>query len=319
MNHTPIIEPADPGRRAAVALWLVDRALGAMIRDGTLHLRLPDGEMRQYGRGGARSAIAIHDWRTLRRIALNPDLALGEAWMDGTLTVEHGDLYGFLALCLANLGQGQGPQPWPRRIHQRMRMAVRRLLMHNPIGQTQRNVAHHYDVGDDLYDLFLDPKRQYSCADFETSRDSLETAQARKMRHTAAKQRLSPGQKVLDIGSGWAGLVVTDLEVLRLHYAETLRAGRKRFMARHGEAALLYDERFCRMWEFYLAACEAGFLLNGLVVFQIQLARRFDTVPMTRSYIEAGERRLPAPPTATAQFGVGCQMGGAQVRTMAAE
>lgn len=183
MNHTPIIEPADPGRRAAVALWLVDRALGAMIRDGTLHLRLPDGEMR----------------------------------------------------------------------------------------------------------------------------------------HTAAKQRLSPGQKVLDIGPGWAGLVVTDLEVLRLHYAETLRAGRKRFMARHGEAALLYDERFCRMWEFYLAACEAGFLLNGLVVFQIQLARRFDTVPMTRSYIEAGERRLPAPPTATAQFGVGCQMGGAQVRTMAAE
>ena len=92
-----------------------------------------------------------------------------------------------------------------------------------------------------------------------------------------------------------AGLIVTDLEVLRLHYAETLKAWRQRFLAHRDEAAALYDERFCRMWEFYLSACEAGFRHNGLVVFQIQLARRLDTLPVTRGYIETVERALPDP------------------------
>ena len=425
MKHEPIITPADPGRRAPVALWLLDRALRAMLRRGTLAVHLPDGETRRYGAGAPHSAIAIHNWPTLRRLALNPDLALGEAFMDGTLTVEEGDLYGFLALCMSNIGHGPGP--WTRRIHQWLRMAVRRLLMHNPIGRAQRNVAHHYDLGDDLYDLFLDPERQYSCAYFKTPLDSIEDAQAQKMRHIAAKLRLAPGQKVLDIGSGWgglglylaraaeadvtgvtlsvdqqsyaadraqreglngrarfelrdyrhqtgrfdrivsvgmfehvgaghyreyfakiadllkddgvavvhtigsigepaaphpwiakyifpggyipalseiapaverAGLIVADLEVLRLHYAETLKAWRERFMARRDEAAALYDERFCRMWEFYLAACEAGFRHNGLVVFQIQLAHRLDSLPVTRGYIETEEQALPPPATA---------------------
>ncbi|WP_232237141.1 SAM-dependent methyltransferase [Thiosulfatihalobacter marinus] len=428
MKHQPIIEQADPGRRAPVALWLLDRALRSMLRKGTLAIRLPDGAVRRYGHGAPHSTIAIHDWATLRRIALNPDLALGEAWMEGTLTVERGDLYDFLALCMSNLGQRPGP--WPRRVHHRLRMAVRRLLMHNPVGRAQKNVAHHYDLGDALYDLFLDRERQYSCAYFKTPLDSLETAQAQKMRHIAAKLRLSPGQTVLDIGSGWgglgmylaraaqvdvtgvtlsieqqkyasalatregldqrarfelrdyrhqtetfdrivsvgmfehlgaghyreyfarlaallkedgvalvhtiastgtpaaphpwiakyifpggyiptlseiapaierAGLVITDLEVLRLHYAETLRAWRTRFMARRDAAAALYDERFCRMWEFYLAACEAGFRHNGLVVFQIQLAHRIDSLPLTRDYIATDARDLPDPLQAPGQ------------------
>ena len=89
-----------------------------------------------------------------------------------------------------------------------------------------------------------------------------------------------------------SGLVVTDIELLRLHYAETLKAWRQRFLARREEAARLTDERFCRMWEFYLAASEMGFRHQGLNVFQIQLARRQEAVPLTRGYIAEAEARL---------------------------
>jgi cyclopropane-fatty-acyl-phospholipid synthase len=104
-----------------------------------------------------------------------------------------------------------------------------------------------------------------------------------------------------------AGLAVTDLEVLRLHYAQTLRAWRERFMARREEAAQLYDERFCRMWECYLAMAEASFRFEDVVVFQVQLARRKDVVPLTRDYVAARENALRvaerAPMVITAQAG----------------
>jgi cyclopropane-fatty-acyl-phospholipid synthase len=90
------------------------------------------------------------------------------------------------------------------------------------------------------------------------------------------------------------GLMIMDVEVLRLHYADTLRAWRERFMARRAEAARLYDERFCRMWEFYLAASEATFRFEDTVVFQLQLAKRNDVVPVTRGYIGREEARLRA-------------------------
>ena len=89
-----------------------------------------------------------------------------------------------------------------------------------------------------------------------------------------------------------SGLTVTDIEVLRLHYAETLRAWRMAFMARRDEAEALYDAAFCRMWEFYLAGSEAAFREGGMVVFQLQLAHRVDAVPVTRDYIAAAEDRL---------------------------
>ena len=89
-----------------------------------------------------------------------------------------------------------------------------------------------------------------------------------------------------------AGLIVTDVEILRLHYAETLLAWRERFLARREQVKALYNERFCRMWEFYLAACEAGFRRGGLMVFQIQLAKRLDVVPLTRDYIAHREAAL---------------------------
>ena len=444
MKHQAISGNHLSGRRPRLALWLFDGALRRFIRNGTLCVHLPDWTVRRYGGGAPRIAIAIHGWKTLRRVTLDPDLTLGEAWMDGALTVEQGDLYGFLALCVANLDEAAAHWLW--RANARFRMLLRRFLMRNPVGRAQRNVAHHYDLGDDLYALFLDPERQYSCAYFETPDDSLETAQARKMRHIAAKLRIAPGHKVLDIGSGWggfgtylaratqaqvtgvtlsveqqkyaadrarregladrlrfelrdyrhetgrydrivaggmfehggvghyreyfsrlaallqadgvalvhtigssrpprapdpwigkyifpggyvpslseivpaierAGLVVTDIEILRLHYAETLKAWRRRFLARRDKAAALYDERFCRMWEFYLAACEAGFRHNRLVVFQIQLARRVDAVPLTRGYIEADERALPDPRSVPDPQGrrEGCREG----RSVAAE
>ena len=281
-------------------------------------------------------------------------------------------------------------------------------------------MAHHYDLSDALYELFLDANRQYSCAYFISSDDTLERAQEQKQRHIAAKLLLRSGQRVLDIGSGWgglalylahvadldvtgvtlsteqhaysqrraseigaddrvrfllkdyrqqdglfdrivlvgmfehvgvghytqyfekfrdlleddgvtlihtigsaggpgaanawinkyifpgayvpalseilpvierAGLYVTDIEVLRLHYAETLKAWRHRFIARRQTVAALYDEQFCRMWEFYLAGWEAAFRHTGLVVFQIQLRKRIDTVPLTRDYISDWESR----------------------------
>ena len=88
------------------------------------------------------------------------------------------------------------------------------------------------------------------------------------------------------------GLWVTDIEILRLHYAETLREWRRRFAANRRRIAKLYDERFCRMWEFYLAGSEVTFRNSGHMVFQIQLAKRVDTVPLTRDYIyRMGTRR----------------------------
>jgi cyclopropane-fatty-acyl-phospholipid synthase len=96
-----------------------------------------------------------------------------------------------------------------------------------------------------------------------------------------------------------AGLFVTDIEVLRLHYAETLRLWRERFLARRAEAEALYDERFCRMWEFYLATAECGFRFMGHAVFQIQLAKRVDSVPLTREYILRREAELRRRDTAS--------------------
>jgi len=92
-----------------------------------------------------------------------------------------------------------------------------------------------------------------------------------------------------------AGLIVADVEILRLHYAETLRAWRQRFNAHRDEIARMYDERFCRMWEFYLCISELAFRHRGHMVFQLQLAKTLDAVPLTRDYIGAAERR-PARP-----------------------
>jgi cyclopropane-fatty-acyl-phospholipid synthase len=411
-----------------------DRALGKamsrVIRRGSLEVVTPSGARRTFGDGGAPHAtIRFKDIPAIWELLLDPELRLGVLYMDRRIVVDSGSIYDVLALLLSNAGGARSflaLQPLKS-----ARTVLWRLSARNTVARARRQVAHHYDIDGRIYSLFLDEDRQYSCAYFEHPRQSLDEAQLAKKRHIAAKLRLEPGQRILDIGSGWgglalylaaavpgvevlgvtlsneqlayarsraeraglsgrvrfelmdyreirgsfdrivsvgmfehvglrsydayfeacrrlltdhgimllhtiartgepyppnpwitrfifpgghiptvsqiahplerSGLLLADLEVLRLHYAWTLRAWRERFLTRWSEAARLNGERFCRMWEFYLAAFEAAFRFEDLAVFQLQLSPRIDAVPVRRDYIpeaEAGlrkrEARLPA-------------------------
>ena len=397
---------------------LLARFLGAVIRTGDLHMTDADGRTWEFGDGRPpHVAIRLHDRRLHRALALNPKLRFGEAYMDGTLTIEEGNLHALLDIAASNMAHvDQHPI---QNLGRQVGRAMRYVQQHNPVGRAQNNVAHHYDLSDELYDLFLDRDRQYSCAYFANDNDDLETAQANKKRHLAAKLILDrPGLSLLDIGSGWGGLGmylsqfasdvtgvtlsteqhkvsneraaqagladrvkfhlrdyrqetkqydrivsvgmfehvgaghyveffrkvrdlltddgvmvlhsigrmeppgstmawlrkyifpggytpalsevlsavekvglwVTDIEILRLHYAKTLHEWNDRFQRQRAEAARLYDERFCRMWEFYLVGCEVAFQRMGQMVFQMQLSKRQDAVPLTRDYIYEWER-----------------------------
>jgi len=392
--------------------------LRRLIKSGTLTVIRANGDRYMVG-DGAAPHITIRVGRKLERDVLfrSPSLSLGEAYMDGDLVVEDASLYEFLDL--ATGGLMRGGEIWGARFRRLLGLAFRRLMQYNPVPRARRNVAHHYDLSDTLYELFLDRDRQYSCAYFLSPEDTIEQAQEEKKRHIAAKLLLEPGKRVLDIGSGWGGLALyiarhtesdvvgctlsveqhrvseqraadtglsekvrfrlqdyrevderfdrivsvgmfehvgvnhydnffakvrdlltedgvcllhtigrsdgpgvtdpwvrkyifpggyvpalsevmpaiersglytTDVEVLRLHYAYTLRAWRERFLANRDRVLELYDERFCRMWEFYLAGSELAFRHMGLVVFQIQLARKQEAVPLTRDYITDWER-----------------------------
>jgi cyclopropane-fatty-acyl-phospholipid synthase len=389
-----------------------------IVSVGRLTVIDPKGRSHVFsGEPGPNSTIRIHDDAVARAIALNPRLSLGEAFMDGRLTVEDGDIYSFLEFCAHN--ELRLPtSSWLTIIYQVERL-LRRFQQFNPVGKARDNVAHHYDLSGRLYELFLDSDRQYSCAYFRTNNDSLEAAQDNKKQHLAAKLLLKPGHRVLDIGSGWgglgiylakagagdvtgitlsteqhkvsneraaaagvanrvrfqlcdyrqltgqfdrivsvgmfehvgvnhykqffaklrelltddgvavlhaigradgpgvtnpwirryifpggyspalsevlpavekSGLFVTDIEILRLHYASTLREWRRRFNAARDQIKALYDERFCRMWEFYLAGSELAFRYHGHIVWQMQMAKRVDTVPLTRDYMFEWER-----------------------------
>ncbi|MCB1548443.1 MAG: class I SAM-dependent methyltransferase [Hyphomicrobiaceae bacterium] len=402
-------------------MWQPLRLLFAsVVRSGRLEVVDARGRRHSFGDGtGPPLTLVIHDRRTERRLALSPQLVLGEAYMDGTLSVEGGRIYDVLDRLVGNLGAG--PLPRWAGVLDRVRKSGRRLQQLNTLRRARRNVAHHYDIDASIYALFLDADRQYSCGYFAEGCDGLEDAQRAKKRHIAAKLALGPGQTVLDIGCGWgglalylarhyglsvtgitlsteqlrlaearadaaglarrvhfaledfrkvtgtfdrivsvgmlehvginhydtyfqqigallsdsgvalvhtiarsdspsvtnpfiakyifpggyipalsevmpaierSGLLTTDVEVLRLHYAETLRHWRERFLANWSRAAAIRDERFCRMWEFYLAGSEVAFRHQHLVVLQIQLARRIDTLPLTRAYIAREEARL---------------------------
>ncbi len=397
---------------------LLPYLLRRTIRNGSLRLIDARGRERVFGDGSAPSCtIHLHDWRLEYSLALNPALRFGEAYMDGTLTIEQGTLPEVLDLFLHNYANLQRSRWFV--LANILQRQGRKIRQSNPLGRATRNVAHHYDLSKELYELFLDSDRQYSCAYFETPGDSLEAAQANKKRHIAAKLLLQPGQKILDIGSGWGGLaiylakvcdvdvtgvtlsaeqykvahervieeglagrvqfglqdyrketrvydrivsvgmfehvgkrnyreffttaydllaedgvfllhtigrydeaapvnpflrkyifpgtdipclsellpmieragfVLTDLEVLRLHYAKTLHEWRKRFTENREKAVALYDDRFYRMWELYLTSAEMGFRHDGIAVYQIQLAKKKDTVPLTRDYIADWKR-----------------------------
>ena len=397
------------------------RLLDRLIVAGDLTYIDHRGQTYHFGgvdiEGVAPVTIRLLDGGVERRLGLRPLLAVGEAYMDGQLVIEEGSLYDFLALAAHNL-QGRHNAQFLR-LMQKVDHLWRGLQQYNPLTQARRNAAHHYDISPALYDLFLDPDRQYSCAYFERDGMSLEEAQLAKKRHIMAKLALRPGQRALDIGCGWgglamtmareakievtgitlseqqwmeaqkraaashidnvhfqlidyrevagqfdrivsvgmfehvgighfeeffqtvydrltddgvalihficradgpgttnpwirkyifpggyspafsevmpaierSGLLMTDLEILRLHYAMTLREWRRRFMANRTRAAERYDERFCRMWEFYLTGSEVAFRFQGHMVVQLQLSKKIDALPLTRDYMM--ERALP--------------------------
>ena len=183
---------------------LLEQVLNRLIKKGNLKVSIWNGRHMQLGDGsGPPVHIIIKSAKAARALARDPDLFLGECYMDGSLELQQGSIYDFLALAMENTG---GKSAGISEVFDRMRRLSRRVAQHNPVGKAKQNVAHHYDLSGKLYDLFLDVDRQYSCAYFESDNQSLEDAQLAKKRHLAAKLGLAPGMRVLDIGSGWGGL-----------------------------------------------------------------------------------------------------------------
>ncbi|HEX2257653.1 MAG TPA: cyclopropane-fatty-acyl-phospholipid synthase family protein [Afifellaceae bacterium] len=215
---------------------LLKNLLRAFIRKGTLTLYDADGGRHVFGgtEPGPAATLRLHDRALHRRLALNPELVAGEAYMDGTLTFEEGtSLDDLMALFGANRRGLEGHAS--QRVLRGLWRKVRRLQQHNPVSQAVRHARHHYDLKDELYALFLDEGMSYSCAywrDPET--ETLEEAQENKLCHIAAKLRLEPGMEVLDIGSGWGALAIHlarqfDVRVTGLNPASNqLAASRRR-------------------------------------------------------------------------------------------
>ena len=201
---------------------LLDLLLRRFVRRGTLRITTARGTVFSFGDGTGRPvAIRFMTPAAQRGVIIDPEVRLGEAYMDGTLRVEEGTIADFLALVLGQTPDGM-PPGWaqPQWL---LRYLYRRLQQLNRPSRAQRNVAHHYDLDGRLYSLFLDADRQYSCAYFEAPDQSLDDAQLAKKRHLAAKLLLRDGHRVLDIGCGWGGLA--------LYLAEFCRARRHRHHA----------------------------------------------------------------------------------------
>ena len=357
--------------------------------------------------------VKILDKKLHYKLLFRPDLYFGEAYSDGDIIIENGTLTDFLDLALVNIGREE--LNFFSKFINKLSGSYRYLTNFNFIKKSRMNVAHHYDLSDELYDLFLDPKKQYSCGYFKNENDTLETAQNNKIKHIIKKLNIKPDQKVLDIGCGWgslaidiakstncevtgitlskkqfdfcvkkvkelklenkvkfklvdyrelnekfdrivsvgmfehvgrkfyrkffkkienllnddgvslihtigsvnpprdphpwitkyifpggytpslsevttpiekAGLIVSDIEVLKLHYAHTLRHWKENCIKNKGKIIEMFDERFFRMWEFYLAGCEIAFKWGDQVVYQFQLTKNYTSTPTTRDYID---------------------------------
>ena len=356
--------------------------------------------------------LRLLDKKLHYKLLFYPDLYFGEAYAGGTLKIENGSLTDFLEITAKNIGRNK-INIFAKLLNS-LRGTYRYLTNFNFVKKSKTNVTHHYDISDELYDLFLDSKRQYSCAYFKNETDSLETAQNNKIEHIIKKLNLQPNQKILDIGSGWgslaieiakksqcevtgitlsenqynysvnkakelnlenqvsfklidyrelnekfdkivsvgmfehvgrkfyktffnqinkllnddglalihtigsfnqprnpqpwvtkyifpggytpsmsevigpiekSGLIVSDVEVLRMHYSHTLRNWKERFLKNKSKVLAMFDENFFRMWEFYLTSCEMAFKWGDQVVFQFQLTKDLKSVPTTRDYI----------------------------------
>lgn len=220
--------------------------MGRFVRFGTLNIIDKDGKKHCFSATKTPEiTVQLHAKNLERRLYYSPFLALGEGYVDGTITIKDGNLYDFLVFCATNLQNFNFSLIDPLL----SRLASLRAFFHekNSIYKSQKNVAHHYDLSEDLYRLFLDKDMQYSCAYFKSLEDDLETAQENKKRHLAAKLHLKPGQKVLDIGSGWGGLAISlaqeaNVEVTGLTLSEEQHSVATK---RAKEAGLEKRVRFC--------------------------------------------------------------------------
>ncbi len=199
-------------------MFLFDRLLKRVIRKGTLHVIDASGKKHSYGgEPGPEVTIQITDAGLYRKLFTNPELHMGEAYMDGTLLVREGGIRGFLTLSALNR-QSVRNHPLQKLLRGTMKK-LKRWQQRNTQKTSSANVRHHYDLSNDFYRLWLDNDMHYSCAYFATPEDTLEQAQQNKLRHIAAKLDLKPGQRVLDIGCGWGGNAlyiasVADVEVV---------------------------------------------------------------------------------------------------------
>jgi cyclopropane-fatty-acyl-phospholipid synthase len=176
------------------------------IKRGRLRIIDCDGTAQEFGDPDVPldAAIALRDPDTARRISLHPALSIGEAFMDGALTIEEGTLLDFLRLLILN--NRRWTESRLGKVYYSTEGLFRLPQVFNPPGRSSRNVRHHYDLSSALFETFLDTDQQYSCAYFRSDADDLETAQLRKKQHITSKLDIRPGQHVLDIGSGWGGL-----------------------------------------------------------------------------------------------------------------
>ena len=195
--------------RRSIVRTIIDRLMPGLVGDDQLTLLYPDGTQSVFGNGpGRRLAVEIKTWDAARNILLDPALAFGEAYMDGTLVARQGSVYDILDMLLtAHQRGGLGPIA---AIREAIGRAGKRFSQINPAFRARRNASHHYDLGGGLYKLLLDPDMQYSCAYFRHGDETLEAAQAAKKHHIAAKLLFDrPGLRVLDIGCGWGGMALT--------------------------------------------------------------------------------------------------------------
>lgn len=393
---------------------IIKSVLSRVIRKGNLTWIQHDGHVHHYG-DGSGELIKIRTTKDFSEIKLllNPSLQFGESYMNGSLIMEEGRIHDLLKLLFSN--SKIDVDHWIMDVSRAVRFVLNKFNVGNYLSKSKKNVAHHYDLSDQLYDLFLDKDRQYSCAYFNSPNDTLDQAQTNKKELIAKKLLLEKGQNVLDIGCGWggmasflskrsevnvkgitlseeqiqyankrkqteslhnveyklqdyrkvnetydrivsvgmfehvgtkhyqdffnkvydllndtgvalihtigrlsepstndpwiekyifpggyipalsetvskiekSGLSMTDIQILKFHYAETLKRWRYNFYDNIDKVKEIYDEKFCRMWDFYLSSSQASFEESTLVVFQLQLSKNKKTVPDKRDYMLA--------------------------------
>jgi cyclopropane-fatty-acyl-phospholipid synthase len=190
---------------------LLTNFLDRFIRRGSFTVTTARGKSYTFGDGSdPQVAVRFTTAKAQRAVSLDPELKLGEAYMDGTFVVEQGSIADVLEILLSQDRIDAPTWSLPQRL---LRYLLRRLQQFNPRSRARNNVAHHYDLDARLYRLFLDGDQQYSCAYFETDDESLDDAQLAKKRHLAAKLCVAPGESVLDIGCGWGGLALYLAEI----------------------------------------------------------------------------------------------------------